>query len=167
MAVNRNKAHLVVLLEDQPYRAIVNGAKQMLNVNEQVLDVKEPSGGWLKAFNELESYHDFIANNIYMHVLLLIDFDHQFTSRKQKFVESFKDCPYEQRVFLLGIDQKQSEDLKRYMGRAHYEAIGKALVEHCPDHTAITAWRNTHLECNLPEIERMRSVGVFSWLFNS
>lgn len=68
------------------------------------------------------------------------------------------------RVFILGVNHKESEALKKFFGTPNFEVIGKKLVEKCP-HGDLSHWQNTHLECNLAEIERMRKNGVFGWLF--
>jgi hypothetical protein len=44
------------------------------------------------------------------------------------------------RVFLLGIDNSESEDLKRYTGHKNYEQIGASLVSDCPEQSGSTLW---------------------------
>lgn len=167
MAVNRHKNHLVVYLEDKPYREILNGAKSLPRVNEQVLDVKNPCGGWPKVFAELEENLPLIARNTFMHALLLMDFDHQFEARCTKFHELCTDHPGANRIFLLGIDQKESEDLKKTLRKSHHEDVGKILLADCPHDPVAQAWHNHHLRQNLPEIRRMRDAGIWQWLFNA
>lgn len=43
MAVNRYKEHLVIYLEDAPYREIMNGVKGLISINERCLDVRQPA----------------------------------------------------------------------------------------------------------------------------
>lgn len=164
MAVNRHKNHLVVVLEDNPYRDIMNGVKQSYHVADAVIDVKNPVGGWMNVLASLVAQDRLLNSNIKMHLLLLIDFDHQFSSRYEMFQQKINGKPYQDRVFLLGIDHKQSEDLKTTMGHIHFEALGQKLVEDCPK-VQTPLWQNTHLFCNQAELLRMQQVGVFGWLF--
>ncbi|PPK51348.1 hypothetical protein [Marinobacter persicus] len=164
MAVNRYRNHLVIYLEDKPYRGIVNGVKTMPSVNDYVIDAKPPSGGWPKVFAELEDNLKLLNDRPGMHALLLMDFDNDFESRKQNFDEILNGQSCKERVFLLGIDEKESEDLKATLQQSNNEAVGKRLLQHCPDETSVD-WQNTHLRCNEHEIARMRTAGVFTWLF--
>lgn len=164
MAVNRYQNHLVVVLEDNPYRDIMNGVKQHDHVVDAVIDIKNPVGGWTNVFASLDAQEKLLNSNPKMHLLLLIDFDHAFSSRYTLFQRKIDRKSYQDRVFLLGIDHKQSEDLKATMGHIHFEALGQKLVEDCP--TAQTPlWQNTHLSCNQSELTRMQQAGVFKWLF--
>lgn len=160
MAVNRAKNHLVIFLEDKPYREIVNGAKLSLNINGHVLDDKNPSGGWAKVFNDLQDNLRLLNSRTVMYALLLIDFDHQLLQRKERFDALLVDQVCKDRVFILGIDKKESEDLKRSMAITDYEKIGRLLVENCHHHMA-ELWKNKHLSCNMAEVERIRQTGVF------
>lgn len=163
MAVNIHKNHLVVFLEDTPYREIMNGVKLSLNINSAVIDVKSPSGGWLKVFAALDDNSNLLKNRETMYALLLVDFDNSFEDRVRRFKDSLSETDYQNRVFILGVDKKESEDLKKSLQFRNYEEIGKALVRDCPQ---LTNWQNQHLECNVAEIKRMIEESVFSWLFN-
>ncbi|MDP3517072.1 MAG: hypothetical protein Q8S94_07885 [Pseudohongiella sp.] len=164
MAVNRYKNHLVIYQEDKPYRGIVNGVKSLPTVNDQVIDARPPSGGWLKVFAELEANLNLLNQRQCMHAVLLMDFDNDFQERKARFDSIIAGQSCSDRVFLLGIDERESEDLKKTMNLSNNEALGKVLLEGCPDATTPT-WQNIHLRCNVGEIERMKEVGVFGWLF--
>lgn len=166
MAVNRYSNHLVVYLEDKPYRELVNGAKTLENVNEKIIDDKNPCGGWSKVLKSLTGNLNLINSRHHMHVLLLIDFDNEFEKRKEKFKEIILEEPCFNRVFLLGIDLKESEDLKRTLNQTNNEVISQLLLKDCPNNLA-EVWENDHLRCNQPEIERMRASGVFEWLFKN
>lgn len=65
---------------------------------------------------------------------------------------------------MLGIDNKEFEDLKRALKLSDGEQLGQELVKGCPE-IASSVWGNQHLACNAREIERMRGAGVFDWLF--
>ncbi|CAA6801187.1 MAG: Unknown protein [uncultured Sulfurovum sp.] len=71
---------------------------------------------------------------------------------------------YKSRVFLLGTNHKESEDLKKIFNLSNFEAIGRLLVEDCPRGN-LDNWKNKHLECNILEIDRMKEEGIFNWLF--
>ena len=58
MAVNRHRNHLVVYLEDQPYRGMMNGVKKLLKINDFVIDVRPPCGGWTFAVSDQGGRND-------------------------------------------------------------------------------------------------------------
>lgn len=171
MGVNHYKKHLVVFLEDKPYRSIVNGVRILPNINYEVMDIKNPCGGWSKVFEALgNNLH--LLRNTECNILLLMDFDDEakeslssFEDRKRR-LNDITPPEYAERVFMLGVNHKESEALKKYFKTPKFEQIGQELVKDCPDGD-LSNWRNTHLDCNLLEIERMRENGVFDWLFNS
>jgi hypothetical protein len=164
MVVNRFQAHLVVYLEDKPYREIMNGVKTLAHVNSRALDVRPPAGGWPKVFETLTENIKLLDANPHMHALLLMDFDNDYIGRMQRLKQIADGRPCADRVFLLGIDDKESEDLKRTLSQSNNEAVAGILLSDCPDNTHPT-WQNSHLECNLVELQRMREKGVLNWLF--
>ncbi|MCK9372499.1 MAG: hypothetical protein M0P91_04830 [Sulfuricurvum sp.] len=172
MGVRREEQHLVVLLEDDPYRSILNGIKNSFNINERVIDDKKPSRGWAKVFDDLENNIHLLKRYPKCHILLLMDFDDKdktslssFEKRTRRLNE-ITPPEYSERVFILGVNHKESEALKKYFKISKFEHIGKKLIKDCPTGDLLD-WQNTHLECNLPEIERMRENGVFDWLFTT
>lgn len=166
MAANKYQKHLVIYLEDVPYRELVNGAKMLPQLNEAVLTTKSPSRGWSKVFSELEDNLLLLNSNEKMHALLLMDFDNQYDARRQRFNEIIKSQACHGRVFMLGIDKKQSEDLKATLKQTNNEKIGQLLLEKCPSETS-PEWKNEHLLCNIQEIERIKSAGMLSWIFKN
>ena len=164
MGVNKHKPHLVVFMEDNPYRDIVNGMKKLINVDDTNIDSKNPCGGWSKVFSKLDENLALINSNENMHILLLIDFDNKFEERYEKFEEMLKGQSCKSRVFMFGIDKKESEDLKATLKYKNYEEISKCLLENCPNEVS-QEWNNKHLKCNIDMIEKMKKVGVFDWLF--
>ena len=161
---NNYKNHLRVILEAKPYRDILNGVTLSTNIKDGLLDVRNPCNGWPNVFKELEKEVIFLEKLKDRHLLMIIDFDYEFESRYKIF---FSKVPsqYQNRVFILGVDNKESEQLKGLFSISDFEKIGKKLVEDCPT-SDLSNWRNKHLECNLIEIERMKDSGVFDWLFN-
>lgn len=168
MGVNRLKKHLVVFVEDKPYRDILNGVQLVHDIS---IDVKKPCAGWVKVFDQFVVKHKKILDKSpHAVILLVMDFDDKkegnetsFEKRKNKFNDLVED-KYKNRVFLLGTNHKESEDLKKLFKLSNFEDIGKKLVEGCPN-SDLKNWDNKHLNCNLSEIDRMRKVGIFDWLF--
>ena len=172
MAVNQYIEHLVILLEDEPYRDIVNGVKLSLNINESVIDVKNPCGGWPKVFEKLNKDLPLLNKYRNRNILLLMDFDDNrddtqtsFAKRMNRF-EKIVPEEYRNRVFLLGINHKESEDLKKIFQLSNFEKIGKLLIDDCPNGD-LSHWENKHLVCNLSELDRMKKNGIFDWLFTT
>lgn len=159
---NNYKNHLRVILEDKPYRDILNGVT--LSTKDALVDVRNPCGGWLKVFEQLEDELKLLEKLKNRHLLMVIDFDYEFELRYKRF-QSLVPIPYQNRVFILGVDNKESEELKNLFRISNFETIGKKLVKDCPD-SDLSNWKNKHLECNLTEIGRMKDSGVFDWLFN-
>lgn len=164
MTVNRNKPHLVVVQEDSPYRDLTNGIRNAVNVEGYRIHCRTPVGGWSKVLDSLNDNISSLKRYNDMHLLLLMDFDNKFVSRMNRFQLVIAGKSYENRVFLLGVDNKEFENLKQTLGQSNIEHIGKMLVEECPQRQT-NVWNNKHLNCNKPEIKRMRDAGVFEWLF--
>lgn len=171
MAVNRYQTHLVVFLEDEPYRDIFNGVNLSQNVNANVIEVKKPSGGWGKVFDTFEKNIHLLKKYNNCYILLLMDFDDQsnnasnskFKIRMNKFQEIVPEA-YRNRVFLLGANHKESENLKKEFQLSDFEKIGRKLIENCPSDD-LSNWNNNILNCNLEEIKRMQRNGILKWLF--
>ena len=166
MAINKHREHLVVYLEDSPYKDLMNGVRTMPQVDANKIESKQPLGGWPKIFFSLEENLKLLERFPKMHVLLLMDFDHQFDDRMNKFKQILVDTLFESRVFLLGIDNKEFENLKQTLKHSNGEQIGQELIKGCPDQVS-KVWHNKHLACNLTEIKRMKEIGLFEWLFKN
>lgn len=172
MGVNRERQHLIIFPEDGPYRKLLNGlTKRSYHVNASVIDVKNPCGGWPKVFEALTENLHLLSKYENAHILLLMDFDDKtlgelrFEERVAKFKELVPQ-DFENRVFLLGVNHKQAELLKKLFKTSDWEAIGKLLISDCPNGD-LSNWNNKHLACNLPEIQRMKQAGVLDWLFTA
>lgn len=169
MGVNYEKNHLYVILEDAPYREILNGTK-MTNFNYNLVKVKNPSRGWKAVFEDFDNSIPLLRKYQHRHTLLLMDFDDEDKSSENNFtrrLKTFNDLipnEFKDRVFILGVNHKESEALIKLFKTPDFEKIGKILVENCPK-SDLSNWKNIHLECNLPEIERMKENGIFDWLF--
>ena len=173
MSINRDRNYLLILPEDSAYQSLLNGVKQSGNINKNLLDIRHPCGGWSKVFDAFESSGRVLLNRKprTTYVLLLIDFDDKTENGSQNFanrMEKFKELSqeYADRVFLLGVNYKEAEALKKLFSQSNLEAIGRMLIEDCPNGD-LSNWNNKHLTCNLPEIARMKQAGVLDWLFAS
>ena len=160
---NNYKPHIRVLLEDKPYRDIINGVTLSTNIKDYLFDIRKPCDGWTKVFKELKNEIIFLERFKLRYLLVIIDFDYEFESRYKMFTDLIPD-EYQNRIFILGVDNKESEGLKVFFSMSNLEKIGKKLVEDCPK-SDLTNWQNRHLECNITEIERMKNSGIFEWLF--
>jgi hypothetical protein len=123
-----------------------------------------------KVFVELEENIKLLDDFQKRFILLLMDFDDEdkdseisFNKRMKK-LDSIVPSRHKDRVFLLGVNHKESEALKKHFVKSDFEEIGKILLEDCPD-SDLTKWKNIHLKCNLSEIQRMKDCGIFEWLF--
>lgn len=75
----------MVILEDAPYRSLLNGVRNSLNVDGLKIQSSKPVGGWSKVFAGLEENVGLLEKFKFMHLLLLMDFDHQFEVRRDRF----------------------------------------------------------------------------------
>jgi len=92
-----------------------------------------------------------------------IDSEESFKYRMSKFNEVVPEQD-KNRVFLLGVNYKESESLLKVFKKSNFEDIGKILIENCPDSNE--NWEIEQLKCNLVEIQRMRKLKIFEWLFD-
>lgn len=167
MGINLYKEHLVVYLEDEPYRGIINGSKMLPQVNANRIDVKPPVGGWKKVLESVKDEFKLLENNPKRNILLLIDFNNSASSRKKllnTILQESNTPNIQERIFIFGIDCKESEDLKTTLNISNWEKIGQELLKECP-HKMNDTWHNKHLKQNITEVEKMKKSGVFSWLF--
>ena len=116
MGVNKHKPHLVVYMEDNPYRDLVNGMKKLPNINDFNIDSKNPCGGWNKTLSKLEENLNLINSNENMFVLLLMDFDNKFNERYSKFENILKEQTPEEKTTeeILKDAKNLHEDLRNY-----------------------------------------------------
>lgn len=163
MGVNYYKKHLYVILEDEEYQKIMIGVNLSQHVNDGVIKICNFSDGWGKVFKDLENSINLLKKFTDRHIVLLMDFDHDFETRIEEF-RKLVPSEFKNRIFILGIDHKESEDLAKYF-KCNAENVGKKLVENCPN-SDLSNWENIHLSCNKPEIMRMKEAGVFEWIFN-
>ncbi len=163
MSVNKYREHILVLPEDDANRQIANGFLLDQNLNERVIQILPPSGGWTKVMDSFRDNHVSEMHK-YPHrmMLLLIDFD-QDENRLDNVINQI---PYglTDRVFVLGT-QSEPEHLKKNIADLNtFEDIGKALAQDCVNETD-NIWGHDLLKHNRNELDRM-ILSVKPFLFN-
>lgn len=122
MTPNKYKPHIFVLPEDDATRQIASGFLLNLTLNDHVIKVLPPVGGWSKVVEEFANVHaDEMQRYPERRIVLLIDFDSK-TERlsfvKDKIPEELSD-----RVFVLGV-WSEPEVLKTNL-KKNLEDIGR------------------------------------------
>jgi hypothetical protein len=151
MAVNYHRPHLVVLSEDDATRSLAVG------FSDQVpgpMEIRKPSGGWPSVLHEFE--HRYLAHlkrYADAHVLMVIDFDHQFPSRLAHFQSKI---PREvaTRVYILGAEN-EAETLKAEQ-KMHWGPLGAKLADECRQQQHVH-WICPQLAHNGPEVARLNA----------
>lgn len=161
MGTNKYKDHLLILLEDDANRQIANGFLQNLNLDQRAIQTLSLSRGWENVLSDFTKKHLLgIRKYPKRRILLLIDFDEQYSDRLQQIRKCIPE-DVAKRVFVLGA-HKEPEDLKKSINKS-YEQIGEALAQDCFDGTEET-WGHELLQHNKPELERM-ATSVQPFLF--
>ena len=161
MAVNKYKAHVWVVPEDDATRQLANGFLLHPSLDGTCIDIRQASGGWAKVLSVFVAIHIAdLRKYPFRHLILLIDFDEQVEDRTGKFRDRFPDDVSE-RVYLLG-SRSAPEPLRNAVGQS-LEKIGEALAEACaggePD-----LWSHELLRHNAGELDRL-TTGVKPFLF--
>jgi hypothetical protein len=153
MSPNKEKAHLLVLPEDDANSQLATGFHlEVDSTRYRQMQVLPPAGGWkevLKRFNKdevqgMEKWADRI-------MVLLIDFD----GTQDRLDEAKAEIPdhLTERVFILGT-LTEPEDLRK-ASLGNYETIGSALAKDCREETDST-WAHPLLQHNAGELDRLR-----------
>lgn len=150
--INKYRAHLLVLPEDDSNRQIANGFILNPALNQRAIQILPVVGGWTKVVNEFINTHvNEMIKYSERRMVLLVDFDHQAKQRlhgiKNGIPEQIND-----RVFVLGTFS-EPESLKTDLNQS-FENIGKALSKDCADDTR-TVWNHALLKHNQSELKRM------------
>ena len=148
----------------------MNGIKLSINTNHNTIDTKKPSGGWRNVFEDLRDNLHLLGKYSKCYILLLMDFDDKDKNSLSSFekrmdmLNNIVPQEYADRVFLLGVNHKESEDLKKLFNSPDFEKIGQKLVKDCPEGD-LSIWENDVLMCNLSEIWGMKKANIFEWFF--
>ncbi len=150
--MNLYKPHIFVLPEDRADRQIANGFLQTPGLNERVIQVLQPAGGWRALCDWFRQNHAPERRRYpEQWMVLVVDFDGKLDRRRE--VLEYVPEDLRDRVFVLGAFY-EPENLKKTLGS--YETIGKLLGEDCRGGTCHT-WQHDFLKHNGDELSRMRS----------
>ncbi len=152
MGVNKYQPHVLVLLEDDANRQLVNGF--LLEVDSiSKIQILHEVGGWKKV---LTSFRDDYINDMerfpQRFMVLLFDLDNQGENRLE-FAKTYIPSHLTERVFIL-TTLDEPEDLKKAK-LGHLETVGEALAKDCRDGTDMT-WNHPLLKHNEDELNRLR-----------
>lgn len=155
MSVNKHRPHLYIIPEDDDDRELANGFVNNLSVNDCQVQVLPVAGGWPSVLDKFKSeYIKHLNDYDGGHVVLLIDFDEQVDSRRQRFRDAIP-TPLRERVFVVGV-LDEPKDLKKAINYSKsYEEIGSALADDCHNNTT-GMWDHDHLKHN--NVERIRLI---------
>lgn len=163
MSVNRHRAHVLVLPEDDANRQIANGFLLDPAIQARAIQVLEVAGGWKMVADSFEKDHiRGMSKNPNRSMVLLIDFDEHLEERTE-FIRGKIPVDLADRVYVIGA-RNEPEDL-RAAGLGSYETIGQNLAKDCRDGTDVT-WSHDQLKHNGAELGRLRA-GVRPFLFQS
>lgn len=159
--MNREKEHILVLPEDRANEEIANGFIQIPSVNNRIIKIERPAGGWKKVLKRFEAEHIAVMRQYSKtKVVLLIDFDRR--EDRLSYVSSQIPNDLKERVFVLGV-LSNPEKLRSDIGK-NFEEIGETLANDCPDDTN-ELWGHELLKHNKTELARMVP-SVKPFLFN-
>jgi len=146
--MNRYLPHVYIIPEDDRDRQLADGFIFYDQVNALRVQVMPPPGGWARVLNTFkDEYIRRLRGDLMGHVVMLIDFDGDYTNRRKEFEDAIPD-DLKNRVFVVG-SKETPELLKRAMAK-NYEQIGAMLAEDCFDNT-VHNWNHDHLIHNEPD----------------
>lgn len=163
MSANKYKPHLLVLPEDDANRQMANGFLLDPNLNDRVIQILPPAGGWRKVVESFVQDHvNKMRQLLYRRIVLLIDFDQR--ENRLDYVKSQIPDDLRERVFVLGIQSEPERMKRKIAGLNTFEDIGQAIGRDCHNST-YRIWQDSLLKHNWGEVERMIS-SVKPILFN-
>lgn len=161
--MNSHLPHLVIIMEDKPYRGFVNGFLLHSGICPDQIFAESAGKGWKNTLEIFKRSHAAKMNKFPdRNILFLIDFDGKGESRRTEFKSGLPD-DIRDRVFLIGCAD-DSEALKRELGGGLCEDIGLRLAENCLNgkdacrsgSSAANPWLGPQLAHNAAEIERLK-----------
>lgn len=153
MSLNRYKSHVFVLPEDDANRQIANSFILHPNINERVIQVLPPAGGWGKVLSRFTEVHvSEMQQYSEERLILLIDFD--LRKDRLTYVKNKIPASLQERVFVVGV-LSDPEMLKSDLGKS-FEGIGEVLANNCADNTN-ELWKHELLKHNKIELDRIIS----------
>jgi hypothetical protein len=156
MSVNKFRPHVFLIPEDDADRQLAIGFLGHFAVDDRVVDMRDPAGGWIKVLDVFEEeYLMKLRGSDKAHLVMLIDFDDKDIAGRRDLFEQRIPDDVKPRVFVIG-SKVDPEALQRELGMTR-EQIGKALAEDCLKKD-FELWRHAHLVHNGSELERMSQV---------
>jgi hypothetical protein len=161
MSVNKYQAHVFVIPEDRADEQIANGFVLHDQVNTRRIQVLPCANGWSSVLEKFQTeYIPHLRSYQHGYVVLLIDFDNKYTSRRAEFDKVVPD-DLKNRTFVVGA--KQTPELLRQALGKNWEDIGLSLADDCYS-GLVVVWGHDHLKHNEPD--RLRLIQcVRSFLF--
>jgi hypothetical protein len=152
MSVNKYKAHLMIIPEDDANRRLANGFVFGLS-NDRHIQILSVAGGWANVLTIFHSEHvGELGRYPARHILMLLDFDDRVQQRLKE-AEAIVPEQFRNRVFILG-SLTEPEALKQ-AGLGSFEAIGRTLAAECLSQQH-SMWNHDLLTHNKREIERLK-----------
>ena len=159
MSVNKFRPHVYIIPEDHANEQIANGFVLHDQVMERHIQVLPCASGWPSVLEKFETeYISHLRNYNDGYVILLIDFDDNYQSQRERFDKAVPD-DLKNRVFVIGA--KETPELLKHELSGSLEDIGLSLADDCYKGTAY-AWGHDHLKHNEPDrlrlIESVKSI---------
>lgn len=157
--MNRYAEHLYVIPEDDSDRQLADGFVLHDQVKSARIQVVTPAGGWREVLKVFQvEYIRRLREGSLCHVLMLIDFDGDYSNRRAQFDQEIP-AELKRRVFVVGSGQTP-EDLRKSMGKG-FEQIGRDLADDCFT-GAQTSWNHPQLIHNEPDrLQMVASIRKF------
>lgn len=153
--MNRYSPHVYVIPEDDCDRQLADGFVLHDQVKTPRIQVIPPAGGWREVLKKFQTeYIRRLREDPQGHVVLLIDFDGVYGTRRTEFEQAIPD-DLKARVFVIGASHTP-EELRKSLGRS-FEQIGRDLADDCFARTE-NVWSDTHLRHNDPDRQRLLHV---------
>lgn len=162
---NKYQPHVVIWIEDDANRDIVNGFLNAFGVDRNQANPLSKSrqngqAGWQKTATEfIKNCNQELHKLPHRYMLLVIDFDKDNNRRKwisQQISTSVRD-----RVFIVGVWQ-EPEDLKKSV-KLSFEIIGETLATECASNQ-YNLWQHHLLQHNSQELLRLTTT-IKTFLF--
>ncbi len=151
MSPNDYKPQLIVLVEDDTHRQIVNGFCLDLNVAMDRIHLLQEARGWVNVKDKFEKiYIPKLRQNVNKHILLIIDWD--IYQNRGTYVQEYIPEDIKNRVFILVFNP--NPEILRNDTKKSFKNIGKALAKACSEREN-GLWEHPVLLDNKPELERM------------
>ncbi len=152
MSVNKYLPHVYVIPEDHADEQIANGFVLHDQVKSPQIQILPCTGGWSSVLEKfVKEYVTHLRNHKNGYVIMLIDFDLEYETRRKHFEEKVPD-DLKNRVFVVG-PKDEPEVLKKALGGS-LEDIGESLAEDCFKRTS-DVWGHDHLNHNEPDLQRL------------